>query len=135
MKIITKILIFPFLVIIWENTLMAQDQIKIDKQLAWKIIKEQVLKENYEHFNVYMSKDVLMENQELDKIQRVFSPSYASYFFFIDEMPFANWDHPCKYCFVNAKTGEIEIIDSDTPPNFENLEILNFVESSQEFKL
>jgi hypothetical protein len=40
-----------------------------------------------------------------------------SYFFFVDEMPGANWEHPAKYVLVNARTGGIQQVNASTPPD------------------
>ncbi len=39
-----------------------------------------------------------------------------SYFFFVDEMPGANWEHPAKYVLVSARTGAIQQVNASTPP-------------------
>jgi hypothetical protein len=39
-----------------------------------------------------------------------------SYFFFVDDAPGANWEHPAKYVFVNAKTGAVQQVSANTPP-------------------
>jgi len=87
MKTIIKIFIISILAIIWGSPLIAQNQIKIDKQQAWKIVREQVLKKNYDNVNVYVSKDVLLANQELEKIRKVNSPSYPSFFSLLMKNP------------------------------------------------
>lgn len=35
------------------------------------------------------------------------SPSFDSYAFFIDEYPYQNWGHPCRFLFVNIENGAI----------------------------
>lgn len=40
-----------------------------------------------------------------------------SYAYFIDEMPMANWYHPCRYVFVNKDSGVIEVFFSEIPPS------------------
>jgi len=135
MKTTSKALLLFIFVIFCGSALVAQNQVKIDKQESWQIIKEQVLKSNYKDVDIYVSKNILSAKEELEKIRKVNSPSYSCFFFFIDEKPYANWAHPCKYCFVNIITGDVEIINSDLPPDFENMEILHFVESLQEAKL
>ena len=135
MKTTSKALLLFIFVIFCGSALVAQNQVKIDKQESWQIIKEQVLKYNYKDVDIYVSKNILSAKEELEKIRKVNSPSYSCFFFFIDEKPYANWAHPCKYCFVNTITGDVEIINSDLPPDFENMEILHFVESLQEAKL
>jgi len=35
---------------------------------------------------------------------------------FIDDHPFANFEHPCRYVFVDKTTGEMEVFNQTTPP-------------------
>lgn len=35
------------------------------------------------------------------------NPYENSYVYFIDDIPAANWAHPCRYCFLNIVNGEI----------------------------
>ncbi len=39
-----------------------------------------------------------------------------SYVYFVDEIPNANWTHPCQYIFIDKSDGKIEIIRASTPP-------------------
>lgn len=48
------------------------------------------------------------------------SPYDNSYVYFIDDIPMANWAHPCRYCFVNQINGALTIIDENIHPcNYE----------------
>ena len=46
------------------------------------------------------------------------------YGYFIDIQPFANWAHPCKYCFVTA-SNEYSIIEAEMPPICDSLVALS----------
>lgn len=48
-------------------------------------------------------------------------PSYDSWVYFVDDKPFANWGHSCRYVFVNTKTGQLEVQSKNMPPLSENL--------------
>ena len=39
-----------------------------------------------------------------------------AYIYFIDEMPNANWTHPCRYIFVDKRNGILDVISASTPP-------------------
>jgi hypothetical protein len=43
-----------------------------------------------------------------------------SWFFFIDDLPGANWHHPCRYVLVDSATGEVTVIQEKNPPHFFN---------------
>ncbi len=135
MRTIIKVLVLSFiLIVVCGNLLRAQNNIELDQEEAWKIIKEQVLKGNFKDFDIYIGKNIILPDQELESIRKITSPSFRSFFFFIDEKPLANWSHSCKYCFVDIITGEVKIIKSDMPPDFENLEILHHINlPSEEF--
>ena len=40
--------------------------------------------------------------------------------YFIDDYPYANWEHPCRYSFVNKSKGQVYERKATTPPD--NLE-------------
>jgi len=53
---------------------------------------------------------------------RTFSLARAAAMVFRDEMPGANWMHPCTYALVDAQTGEsVLTVPSDRPPVFGKL--------------
>jgi len=41
----------------------------------------------------------------------------AGYVVFIDDMPYANFCHPCRFVFVDEGSGEVEVFASITPPS------------------
>ncbi|MCK4520766.1 hypothetical protein KAT95_02760 [Candidatus Parcubacteria bacterium] len=43
-------------------------------------------------------------------------PQKEGWFFFVDDAPWANWAHPCRYVFVDF-TGKITVHEATTPPN------------------
>lgn len=38
------------------------------------------------------------------------------YVVFVDDMAFANFEHPCRYVFVDGSTGEMTVANAQTPP-------------------
>lgn len=56
----------------------------------------------------------------------VSSPSQESWFFFVDEVPNANWSHPCQYLFVDMD-GNIYRYSETTPPAMD-MDLLNMSE-------
>ena len=44
------------------------------------------------------------------------SPYNTAWAYFVDDCPFANWVHPCRYIFVNATNGNYQLIYSELPP-------------------
>jgi len=53
---------------------------------------------------------------------RTFSLTRPALLVFRDEMPGANWMHPCTYALVDARTGEAVLtVPADRPPVFGKL--------------
>lgn len=46
----------------------------------------------------------------------LFSPPSDSYMFFIDEYPYHNWEHSCRFLFVDMEDGSISTIACRFPP-------------------
>jgi hypothetical protein len=44
------------------------------------------------------------------------NPYSTSWLFFIDTEPWYNWDHNCRYIFVNYSNGDYQILNEHTPP-------------------
>ena len=40
-----------------------------------------------------------------------------AWFLFVDDQPEANWEHACRYFFIDAETGQITVISATTPPD------------------
>lgn len=64
-----------------------------------------------------------------------------AYVYFIDEMPNANWTHPCKYIFVDKRNGILDVISASTPPYNPEFTLKNHtkfstrLERHEEFKI
>ncbi len=40
-----------------------------------------------------------------------------AWFYFVDDLPGANWEHSCRYIFVDIESGGYEISSRKTPPD------------------
>lgn len=40
-----------------------------------------------------------------------------AWFFFVDDLPEANWEHPCRYIFIDSETSKYQVNKAKTPPN------------------
>jgi nitrous oxide reductase accessory protein NosL len=45
----------------------------------------------------------------------------SSWVFFIDDAPQANWEHPCRYAFIDESTGKYMVVEAGSPPDDMNL--------------
>jgi hypothetical protein len=59
--------------------------------------------------------------------RKISSPFKESVLFFIDDAPFANWTHPCRYVFVDKNSkGTYKVLSETSPPTiFEDYSLLS----------
>ena len=98
----------------------ASENACIDKDQAWKIVKEKILAKEQKDKVVYVSSDLLKTGQAVKSWENEYKvpPGFQSaWLFFIDDQPEANWQHACRYIFVDAVSGKYTIIKALTPPD------------------
>jgi hypothetical protein len=98
----------------------------IDKEHAWMIIKKEIFEENPEGTLVYIYQIPLTAGQEIKSWGRSYTVPDKfdmAWFIFVDDQPGANWEHACRYIFVDQVSGEYHIINSRTPP--EQMELMD----------
>lgn len=89
---------------------------------AWQIVKSQVLKSDTSNMNVYVSNSTFEANSSIRTILRTEkTPDFISWFFFVDDDPYTNWEHPCRYIFVNAENGTFIVRNNTRPPLFDDM--------------
>lgn len=55
--------------------------------------------------------------------EEIRNPYDNAYVYFIDDIPTANWAHPCRYCFVNVIDGDYTLLHNNIHPRyFDNYE-------------
>ena len=85
---------------------------------AWQIVKEKILHNELDDISVYVSKEFVKPNTTIPANYHTYlSPGYTSWVFFIDDVPFGNWSHPCRYAFVNVESGRYDVSDGTWPPS------------------
>lgn len=78
--------------------------------------KEFAIKPN-DFINVFVSKHPLKAKTTIFTLSSsVQSPNSECWFFFIDDMPFENWGHKCRYVFVDIHTRTIAVVKGSVPP-------------------
>jgi len=88
------------------------------KQQADNLVLNQILVNELAKVNVY-SLPVTKSTQEGLKLfdnSPIAVPYNSSWVYFIDDLPFANWNHPCRYLFVNSANGSYSITTSRKYP-------------------
>ena len=89
---------------------------KISQEQAWEIVKQDVLGNKCENINVYVSTYVISPNTQIKTLGRdENSPNIDSWLFFIDDIPYGNWSHPCRYIYVDSENGKVVIHNHSMP--------------------
>lgn len=103
----------------------AQSVRTLTQEQAWSIVQNEILGKKIDSINVYVSKEIVKANNFVPTIlDKGYAPKYDSWFFFIDDLPFGNWGHPCRYVFVSIYNGEYVVWHHHRPPFLENMVVL-----------
>ncbi|PDP42705.1 hypothetical protein CLI86_12095 [Tannerella forsythia] len=120
-----KIFFITILLLVGLCKINALDQQNITCERAWEIVLRDVLKNNTENVNVFVSQSVIFSGSQIKTMYRdEQSPDFDSWFFFIDDKPFASWAHPCRYVYINIKDGTYVIVDKQQPPLIQEMKPL-----------
>lgn len=115
LKLFFSCLLFAFNAHLYSENLLSQYD-------AWTIVKSQVLKGDTSNINVYVSNSTYEANSSIRTILRTEkTPDFISWFFFVDDDPFTNWEHSCRYIFVNAEDGSFIVRNNTRPPLFDDM--------------
>jgi hypothetical protein len=100
---------------------------QISKDSAFIIVqKTLLLEDNYSSKNIYVHKNIISPLDTLKTFyNEIITPNYYSWFFFIDDIPLANWGHDCRYVFVDSQTGYLTIQNANLPPSLGNMDVLH----------
>ncbi|MBO7226040.1 MAG: caspase family protein [Bacteroidales bacterium] len=102
---------------------------QVSRDSAYAILKTDILDSTWETKEIFVSKEVL-QGEDTVYIGNSFTviPNFDCWFFFVDEKPFANWSHDCKYVFINKENGNFVIENGNFPPNMiTELDLFNSV--------
>ena len=121
MEVLKKTFSFTLVILLFIGLTYASVEKKsIDKDQAWKIVKEKILAKEQKDKIVYVSIDLLKSGQAVKSWghdYKVPGDFQQAWLFFIDDQPDANWQHACRYIFVDAGSGKYTIIKAHTPPD------------------
>ncbi len=92
----------------------------LDRDAAAALVRDGLLGGDYGDVRVYVYPETVPAGVTMSTWKKdVFTTKSEGWFFFIDLVPPANWEHPCKYVFVDAATGDIEAYDEMVPPRWQ----------------
>lgn len=106
-------------------SIFAQSKNIVGQEEAWEIVKQSVLDNKIEGINVDVSSNVLPSASIIKTLGNdEISPEFNSWVFFVDDRPFGNWKHPCRYIYVNTENGQCIIHKHSMPPYDIDMDIL-----------
>ena len=83
-------------------------------------LEQEILKEPLSGKAVYMMRERLAGGASIKSWResyRVPDAFRKTLFIFVDDQPGANWEHPCRYIFIEEETGNYRIVAGRTPPD------------------
>ncbi len=109
-RILTLLFLFPSIFFTPANSIADNG---ISRDDAVKRVKELLQKDNEKSYKYYTSKTILKDTVAYGK-----NLQGEYWMVFVDEMPGANWEHPCKYVFVNVEADKNQnyVVDAVMPP-------------------
>ena len=104
-------------------------QAQYTRQQAINLVENTILQTDIGSVDVYASLTSRTSSQPIDVFNNeTITCTYANnWVFFVDDKPFANWMHDCRYIFVDASTGNYNIVNDDMFPVdlYTNFELIN----------
>ncbi len=113
----TKLRLFSVTAILCLVTTFSMGQ--FTKQQANDLVLNQVLANQLAQVDVFSLADVQTEQSGLALYDNstIAIPYDECWVYFVDDLPFANWNHSCRYVFVNSTNGNYTIINSRKHPD------------------
>lgn len=122
-----------FIVIAFLNIIYNITNAQTTRDEAFELLKNKVITKTLDSLEIYANKTILAENTEVKSYNNMILKTLdTSWMFFIDEQPFENWSHACKYVFINIK-GEIQIVEANMFPTFPSMSDLEIVNTPTAF--
>ena len=93
---------------------------QLTSEQAWNVVKEKALNDKLEGKVAYVSPGRLQGGATIKAMihqYRVPEDMQSAWVVFIDDAPAANWEHPCRYVFVDPASGKHSVLDGTAPPD------------------
>lgn len=113
-----KVLLITIAMMAIMVSVSAQNGTGYTKKQADNLVLNTLLISDLESSDVYSLDTLISKNDTIWHFDGGFikSPYNTAWAYFVDDCPFANWVHPCRYIFVNATNGNYQLINSELPP-------------------
>ncbi len=124
-KMLLQLIFFVFVnvIVLPQNTgcalLKVKESYTISRMQAWTIVKQEIIGGNIKNRIVYVSVKPLKAGQKIKTWKETYTvpKNFQSvWLFFVDDQPDANWEHDCRYIFLNAGNGKYKVIKALVPP-------------------
>ena len=106
-----KVLVFLVLLVTFASASGA-----VDANTAADMVFTQILNGNITGRSVMVLDRILPEGSTVETWHEEVTVPMDAYLVLIDDMAYANWEHPCRWAFVGLN-GDMEIVRLLTPPN------------------
>jgi len=107
--------------LIFFSTLSTVLSAQVSIKQADNIVQEYIEKEITNYYWLYSNENIIIDKNGVTTIEswrkEPINVNYSCFVYFIDEYPYANWEHPCRYLFVNKSNGQLYEKKAETPPD------------------
>ena len=111
--VLTILLLVSFTAVQSEARVASRDE-------ALKKIIDEVIDVDVDQIRLYITSEPVEAGTEIRSWKRVEITAPAKgWAAFIDDHPTANFEHACRYVFVDEETGKIDVVNSMVPPRDE----------------
>ncbi len=91
---------------------------QISKQESDSLILNVILLNDISNVEIYTLENEVSENSTITLYDNSsFNTEFGkSWIYFVDDLPYANWNHPSRFILINSTTGEYKIISLNKYP-------------------
>lgn len=102
------------------DSLLPEEKVLQAKKEAQRLVIEDILSGDISGKAIYMVGSPIPEGTIVrgwkTDVETFVMPFEKGWFFFIDDHRMANWEHPCRYVFLDYEVKEYQVFRSTTPP-------------------
>ncbi len=120
-------IICGFIISIQAETIMLSDIASKDFRQVKELVNEALIDGGNERIDIYQTSEILPAGTVIeDRAGPVTEVKNASWFIFADDLPGANWTHPCRYILIQPGSQEMHIIEHRRPPEMiKNMKVIH----------